>query len=62
MFRPGSKAYDVKCLSCKWNKIIIIRSRRKGIIGNFLDKFKLPFKCPKCGHRVNRKRNYTMIF
>ena len=60
MVMPGCKAYDVKCLSCNWKKMILVQS-----IGDpfgILDKMKLPSKCPKCGGKVSKKENKNIHF
>ena len=60
MVMPGSKAYDVQCLTCGWKKMVTVRSA--GANFGLLDKMKLPSKCPKCGGKVSIKENKTIWF
>lgn len=57
---PGFKAYDVKCSSCGWEKMIPVQSLGEPF--GMLDKIKLPSKCPECGGRVKVKENKMIRF
>ena len=60
MVIPGFKAYDVKCLSCNWKKMIPVRT--VGDPFGLLDKIRLPSKSPECGGKVSKKENKNVCF
>jgi predicted RNA-binding Zn-ribbon protein involved in translation (DUF1610 family) len=61
MVTPGKKAYDVKCLSCGWEEMFIVGSQLPGFL-SIVDKLQLPFRCPECGKKVERKENKLVVF
>jgi len=61
MIMPGSKAYEIKCLSCDWHKLEIERDCPIPL-GNLGGKKKVPKKCPECGGKVVRNDNVVVGF
>jgi len=61
MVMSGFKAYDVKCVSCGWKKMMPVQSVG-GPFGEVIDKIKLPSKCPECGGKVKVKENNMVRF